>query len=167
MPIRLKIMPALPLAIAVVGAATGGCTPLVAYNGFQARDEKPSAMKVGEDTKSTVLTKIGSPSSKSSFGDETWYYISQTTSQAAYHKPQLETRNVTAIRFDKDEKVAAIKTYDLKDGYRIAYDPRATPTRGRQVSWIEQILGTVGRGGLLPEDNDPGNPRGGAPGGGR
>ena len=149
--------------LALTGAlAAGACTPISAYNGFQARDEKPASMKVGEDSKSTVLTKLGSPSNKSSFGPETWFYISQISTKSSYHKSQIDSRSVVAISFDKDEKVDGVKTYDLKDGYRIAYDNRATPTRGRQLNWIEQMLGTVGRGGLLPQDNDPGNPRGGA-----
>ena len=153
----------LKLATLAVPAAAlaAACTPITTYNGFQARDEKPTAMKVGEDTKSTVLTKLGSPSSRSSFGQETWFYISQVASKSSYHRPQIEKRDVTAISFDKDEKVAEIKTYDLKSGYQIAYDKNATPTRGRQLNWLEQILGTIGAGGVLPQDNDPGNPRGG------
>ncbi len=147
-------------ALGALAIAAAACTPITSYNGFQARDEKPASMKVGEDTKSTVLTKLGSPSSRSSFGDETWFYISQIVSKSSYHRPQIEKRDVVSIRFDKDEKVAEVKTYGLKDGYRIAYDNRATPTRGRSLNWIEQVLGTVGRGGLLPQDNDPGNPRG-------
>lgn len=157
--------PTAPAVVVAAALAAGACTPTVAYNGFQARDEKPSSMKVGEDTKSTVLSKLGSPSSRSAFGDDTWFYISQISSKSSYHKAQIDKRDVVEIGFDKDEKVAAVKTYTLKDGFKIAYDTRATPTRGRQLNWVEQILGTVGRGGLLPQDNDPGNPRGG-PGGG-
>lgn len=156
-PRTLKIVAPL-CALALIA---GACTPITSYNGFQVREEKPAAMKVGEDTKSTVLTKLGSPSSRSSFGDETWFYITQVTSKSSYHKPQIERRDVVSIRFDKDEKVAEVKTYGLKDGYRIAYDNRITPTRGRQLNWVEQILGTIGSGGLLPQDADPGNPRGG------
>lgn len=151
--------PALLLsAVLLTGAAA--CAPTTSYNGFQARDEKPTDVKAGTDTRSTVLAKLGSPSARSSFGDPVFYYISQTTQKEAFLKPRVTTRDVTAISFDKDEKVTAVKNYKLKDGYRIAYDNRATPTRGRQLNWVEQILGTIGRGGMLPQDIDPGQTRG-------
>ena len=148
----------LPASLLLAGVAA--CAPVTSYNGFQARDEKPAEIKAGSDTRSTVLAKLGSPSAKSAFGDPVFYYISQTMQREAFLKPRVTTRDVVAIAFDKDEHVTAVKSYKLKDGYRIAYDNRATPTRGRELNWIEQVLGTIGRGGLLPQDNDPGQSRG-------
>ena len=142
----------------IVGA--GGCAPTTSYNGYQARDEKPADIKPGTDTRSTVLAKLGSPSARSTFGDPVFYYISQTMQKEAFLKPRVTSRDVVSIAFDKDEKVTQVKSYQLKDGYRIAYDNRATPTRGRELNWVEQILGTIGRGGLLPQENDPGQSRG-------
>jgi outer membrane protein assembly factor BamE (lipoprotein component of BamABCDE complex) len=151
-------------ALCLLGA--GACTPTVSYNGFQAREDKPQDIKVGVDTRSTVLTKLGSPSTVATFEPNIWFYVSQTTAQQAYLRPKLRDRDVVAIAFDKDEKVTSVNAYKLKDGFKVAYSDRKTPTRGRELSVLEQILGNVGRGGMLPQDqNDPGNPRGG--GGGR
>jgi len=147
-------------ALLLVGA--GACTPTISYNGFQAREDKPQDVKVGIDTRSTVLTKLGSPSVVATFEPNIWYYVSQTTARSAYFRPKLRERDVVAITFDKDEKVTGVNAYKLKDGFKIAYSGRETPTRGRELSVLEQILGNVGRGGMLPQDqNDPGNPRGG------
>ena len=152
------------LLTAVLLAGAAACAPVTSYNGFQSRDQKPAEIKPGADTRSTVLAKLGSPSAKSAFGDPVFYYISQTMQREAFLKPRVTTRDVVAISFDKDEKVAEVKAYKLKDGFRIAYDDRATPTRGRELNWMEQILGTIGRGGMLPNDVDPGQAR---QGGGR
>ena len=138
----------------------GACAPVTAYNGFQARDDKPADMKVGVDTKSTVLTRLGSPSTVSAFDPNSWYYISQVTDRYAFYKPKVRTRDVVVISFGKDEHVASVKKLDLDNGLQIAFDKRETATRGRQLSWLEQVIGTIGRGGLLPQDNDPGNPNG-------
>ena len=46
------------------------------------------------------------------------------------------------ISFDKDEKVTLVKKLTLKDGYQVAYDRRQTPTRGRDLTVLEQVLGT-------------------------
>lgn len=151
----------LALAGALLAAVSGAaCTPVTSYNGFQAIDVKPADIKAGVDTRLTVQSKLGSPSSMSTFDPNTWFYISQTMVKYAYYLPKASQRDVTEIKFDKDQKVASVRTLKLKDGYQIAYGKRETPTRGREVNVLEQILGTVGRGSLLPQDNDPGNPRG-------
>ena len=149
-----------PILAAALAASVAACAPVTSYNGFQARDEKPADVKVGVDTRSTVLARLGSPTTRSTFGDPVFYYMGQTSEKEAYFRPRVTAREVTAISFDKDEKVTAVKSYKLKDGYRIAYGGRETPTRGRQLNWVEQILGTIGRGGVLPQQVDPGQTRG-------
>ena len=49
--------------------------------------------------------------------------------------------------------VDAVNTYTLKDGKVIAFNNRETPTRGREMTILEQLLGSVGRGGLLPQED--------------
>jgi outer membrane protein assembly factor BamE (lipoprotein component of BamABCDE complex) len=150
------------LAAAVIGlaAVAGGCTPLTSYSGFQAIEAKPADMKIGEDSKSTVTEKLGSPSATSTFDGNAWYYISQTTDRVAFYKPRVIKRDVVAIKFNAaDEKVASVDTFTLKDGKVIAYNGHETPTRGREMTILEQLLGNVGRGGMLPNDDQdaPGN----------
>jgi hypothetical protein len=112
-------------------------------------------MKVGEDSKSTLMEKLGSPSAVSTFDNNTWYYISQTTDRVAFYMPRVIKRDVVAIKFNPaDEKVASVNTYTLKDGKVIAYNGRETPTRGREMTILEQLLGNVGRGGMLPQDDE-------------
>ena len=150
------------IAIAVGGLLLGAsaCAPITSYNGFQAQDVKPDQIKVGLDTRSTVLSKLGSPSTQSTFDPDTWYYVTQISDKYAYYLPKVRQREIVELKFDKEEKVIALKTYRLQDGVEVAFDKRETPTRGRELSVLEQILGGLGRGGLLPQDNDPGNPRG-------
>ena len=150
------------IIVASVALAFGAaaCAPITSYNGFQAQDIKPEQIKIGDDTRSTVLTKLGSPSVQASFDPNTWFYVNQTSDKYAYYKPRVRQRQIVEIRFDKDEKVVLVKQYKLTDGYEVAFDKHETPTRGRELSVIEQILGGLGRGGVLPQDNDPGNPRG-------
>jgi outer membrane protein assembly factor BamE (lipoprotein component of BamABCDE complex) len=143
-------------ALAVAGMGLGACVPTVAYNGFQAREDKPQDVKIGVDTKSTVTARLGSPSATSTFEPNTWFYISQTTNKIAYGTPRLMSRDVVAIKFGEDEKVTDVKHLVLKNGYELAYNKNETPTRGRELSVIEQLLGNIGRGGVLPPDADPG-----------
>ncbi len=149
--------PGILAAAALCGLALAGCAPSFAANGFQAIDDKPQDIKVGA-SRSDVLSKLGSPSTVSAFDPNTWYYISQTTEKYAYYKPHVQTRTVVSISFTKDDKVAAVKDLSLKDGYQIAYAGRETPTRGKELNWLEQLMGTIGKGGgmLNPNEQDPG-----------
>jgi outer membrane protein assembly factor BamE (lipoprotein component of BamABCDE complex) len=141
---------------ALLGAAlvgTGACTPLTTYTGFQAVDAKPTDIKPGEDTKSTVMSKLGSPSATSTFDPNIWYYITQVTERIAFYNPRVASREVVALNFDKDnERVLAVNSYTLKDGKVISFNGRETPTRGRELTILEQLLGNVSRGGVLPQD---------------
>ncbi len=147
-------------ALAVLAAVTlaGGlsaCSPITAYSGFQAIDSDPKDVAVGTDTKSTVRAKLGSPSVQSTFDPNVWFYVNQVKERVAFRKPQVTARNVTAIAFNKDtEIVDTVNVYTLKDGKVIAFNDRETPTRGREMTVLEQLLGSVGRGGLLPQDDE-------------
>ena len=159
--IRPLARPFLLCAAAVaLGAPLGACVPITQFQGFQAVDAKPTDIKAGVDTRATVSAKLGSPSQVSTFDKDVWFYMSAKSEKYAFYRPRTTQREITAIRFDKEQKVAEVKTLNLKDGFQIAYDKRETPTRGRELTVLEQLLGNVGRGGLLPQDNDPGNPRG-------
>ncbi len=131
--------------------ASSACSPINTYQGFQAVDHAPADVKVGEDTRSTVLARLGSPTAVSTFDKDTWYYLSQVVSHTAFYHPRVNKRDVVAISFRKsDDQVAAVNTFTLKDGRVIAYNNRETPTRGREMSVLEQLLGSVSAAGALP-----------------
>jgi len=147
---------------ASLAAAAGACAPVVATQGFQAVDAKPQDVEVGVDTRETVLAKLGTPSTTSTFeSDNVWYYLTQTTQRYTYNKPQVSQRTVTEITFaESGDKVANVRTLGLEDGRQIAMERRETPTRGRQLTILEQLLGNVGRGQLpRTEDDVPGQRR--------
>ena len=150
-------------AYAIVAASllsTAACAPITSYSGFQAIESDPKDVKVGTDTKSTVRGKLGSPSATSTFDPNIWFYMNQVKQRIAFRKPTVIARNVTAITFNKEnEQVESVNNYTLKDGKVIAFNGRETPTRGRELTILEQLLGNVGRGSMLPRDDEgvPGN----------
>ncbi|MGV8928202.1 MAG: outer membrane protein assembly factor BamE [Brevundimonas sp.] len=151
------------LLIAAFSAAalTAGCAPTVGQNGFQAIDTKPTDIVAGTDTRQTVLARLGTPSTTSTFErDNVWYYISQVTEKYTYNRPQVTQRSVTEITFNDAGEVAEVRTLGLSDGQHLAMNDRETPTRGRQLTILEQLLGNVGRGQLPRTDEDqPGQQR--------
>ena len=142
-------------AVAAAGIlATSACAPITHYSGFQAIESDPKDVKVGTDTKSTVRGKLGSPSASSTFDPNLWYYVHQVKERVAFRKPRVVSRSVTAIAFNKEsEVVESVNNYSLKDGKVVAFNGRETPTRGREMTILEQLLGNVGRGSMLPQDD--------------
>jgi outer membrane protein assembly factor BamE (lipoprotein component of BamABCDE complex) len=149
--------PASVIAVATLaaGIALGACSPIVNYQGFQTIDQKPQDVKVGTDTRATVLTKLGSPTATSTFDKDVWFYISQLRSQTSFYMPKTIKRDVVAIAFDHDtEQVKSVDTFTLQDGRVFAYNSHETPTRGREMTVLEQLIGSIGAGSVLPPDQN-------------
>ena len=144
-----------PLVVAFAAAiVAAACTPTSTYRGFQVVDQAPADVKVGE-ARSAVLARLGSPTAKSTFGNDTWYYMSQLASHTAFYRERVNRRDVTAISFAAGaDQVVAVNTYSLKDGRVIAFNGRETPTRGREMTVLEQLLGSISAGGVLPPDQN-------------
>lgn len=146
------------VAVAVISLsllAVGACTPVAKYQGFQVIDQAPSDVKVGQDTRATVLSRLGTPTSKSVIDNDTWFYLTQISSKTGFYQPRVNKRDVVMIAFEKGgDQVSAVNTYTLKDGRVIAYNGRETPTRGRELSVLEQLLGSISAAGALPPNRD-------------
>lgn len=145
-----------PIKLFILTAATAlatGCNPILRTHGYVPTKEKPQAVNPDTDTKSSVLSRLGNPSVKSTFDekleDDVWYYITSVRQRYAYLRPQIEDRTVTAIHFNPDGQVTQVAEYGLEDGVPVNYVDRKTPTRGREISVLEQIFGTIG---AIPTD---------------
>jgi outer membrane protein assembly factor BamE (lipoprotein component of BamABCDE complex) len=133
----------------------GACMPVNSFQGFQAIEQAPSDVKVGEDTRASVLARLGSPTATGTVDKDTWFYISQVSTKTAFYHPRVAKRDVVAIAFDKGtQAVTAVNTYTLKDGRVIAYNGRETPTRGREMTVLEQLIGSLSSVSSLPQDQN-------------
>jgi len=140
----------------LIGASAAfltACNPTLRTHGYIATDDKPQDVVEGSDTKASVLSRLGNPSVKGTFDEEletdTWYYMTAVRQRFAYLRPLIEERTITAITFNGDGQVIKVAEYGLEDGQYVNYVDRKTPTRGRELSVLEQIFGTLGR---LPTD---------------
>ena len=136
-------------AVIAGGALVSACTPSTTFQGYQAIDARPADVKVGTDSKSEVRNRLGTPSAVSTFDPNVWFYISQVVMHEGFYKPRIIRRDIVAISFEKDDElVSHVDALTLKDGRVIAFNGRETPTRGRQLSILEQLLGNLGQGQL-------------------
>jgi outer membrane protein assembly factor BamE (lipoprotein component of BamABCDE complex) len=153
--------------LATTSVTLAGCNPILRTHGYvPTADAKPQEIDPNTDTKATVLAALGSPSVEGTFDEEveadTWYYINQVRERYAYLRPQIQEQTVTAISFNADGQVTQVAEYGIKDRRIVDYQSRETPTRGRELSVLEQIFGTIGR---IPTDRIGGQQQD-VPGGG-
>lgn len=140
--------------------ALAGCSPVISNRGYLENQDAEAGVAAGVDTKTTIEQKLGDPSVQAAFGTDAWYYISQRERQVAFFDPTIESRHILAIYFDKDGKVSDMKHYGLEDGNVVAFETRTTPTRGREMTFLQQLFNaTPGMPGA--QDQQERNPGGG------
>lgn len=130
---------------ALLGGAVAACQPVVRTHGYAPDDALLSEIAVGQDTRDTVASKIGRPITESAFDDEGWYYVGSTVEWNTYHDPKVVDRRIVAVRFDDSDVVADVSTYGVEDGRIIDLATQTTPTYGRELTILQQVLGNVGR----------------------
>ena len=132
------------LAVAVAFAAPA-CTPIIELRGNLPPPEQIEQVKVGKTTRDEVQGLLGTPSNVPPFGDETWNYISTLTEYEAFFEPVVLERKVITIVFDREGVVRALDTRGLQDGKDITPVDRETPTPGKEMTILGQMLGNVGK----------------------
>ncbi len=143
-------------AVAAILSAAA-CAPVQTYNGFRAdyNNTEIPPPQVGVDTRETVLQRFGSPSTTAVFDRTAWYYVSAVQERVAFYNPRTTERRVMVVRFD-GEAVTAVESFGLERGRIVSYDSEETPTRGRELGVLEQLLGNVGRTApIRPDAEDP------------
>jgi outer membrane protein assembly factor BamE (lipoprotein component of BamABCDE complex) len=142
-PHRLSF-PALAAALLAI-AGLPACSPTVDQRGNLPEPDKIAEIRPGATTRDEVTKILGTPSSTSIFNERTWYYISRRTKQVAFFDPDVTDQQVYIVNFDDRGVVKAVDHRDLKDGRDIEPAPGATPAPGRELTFLEQIIGNVGR----------------------
>ena len=146
--------------VALCATAIAGCTATRDYHGYLPDQALPGDVQPAVDTRSTVLARLGSPSTESIFDNKLWVYMSSSRELLTFYYPKVVQRSIVAIQFDDDDVVSDVLIYDVDDGRTLSYNSRVTPTRGRELGILEQLFGTLGAMGHLPQDNrDPGRDR--------
>lgn len=104
-------------------------------------DEETLALTPVGSSREQVLLALGTPTTTNTFDNEVFYYISQTrVRQAQFLKPRLVDQRVLAIYFDDNQTVQQIADYGLKDGKVFDFVKRATPTGGKDQTFLAQIF---------------------------
>ena len=126
-------------------AIIADCAATVEQRGNLPTPEKLAEIQPGVTSKDAVIKVLGSPSSVSIFNDKSWYYISRRTGQTAFFEPDVLDQQVYIVSFDDQGVVKTVDHKGVEDARAIDPVPRATPAPGRELTFLEQVIGNVGK----------------------
>jgi outer membrane protein assembly factor BamE (lipoprotein component of BamABCDE complex) len=138
----------LPIALAVT---LGGCgvtrifNPTHSRRGALVEDEALKQLVPGTSTRADATSLLGSPTARATFDDNTWLYITQITSTRIARTPGVTMQKVLVLQFEPNGTLKSLRQLDREDGKQIAMAPGATPSPGSEASFMQQLLGNVGR----------------------
>ena len=121
----------------------------------------------GTSSKADVTSLIGSPTQKATFDENTWLYITETTRPRVGRTLGVLDQHVVALTFDDRGILTGVKQYGMADARPVAVATQTTPSPGTEASFMQQLIGNIGRynptgtGGFTA---GPGNPNAGTGG---
>lgn len=148
---RLRIVPLLAGAMAAA-FAVAGCAPEINLRGHVSDPDSLAQIKPGQQTRDQVIDLLGSPSSVGAFEDARWYYISQRTEHLAFYEPEVTEAQVVMVEFDTAGFVKQVAHLPGEDIREVELVERTTPTKGRELGFLKQILGNIGMR-AVPDSN--------------
>jgi outer membrane protein assembly factor BamE (lipoprotein component of BamABCDE complex) len=126
--------------LGLAGAGLSGCIGEELRHGYQVDQAALATIKPGMSPEQ-VLQILGTPSTVSTVGNKSWYYISQNTRRTImFMGEQVEDQKVTAVYFSPGFKVERVALYGLQDGRVFDFIERTTPTSGADRAFLSQLF---------------------------
>ena len=133
-------------AVFLIAGLTAACVQGETFQrGYIVDEEALASVRPGM-TAEQVLETLGTPSTVSTVGNQSWYYVSQTTRQQfAFQKQEVIDQRVTAVYFTPNLRVERVAVYGLEDGRIFDFISRTTPAGGQEQSFLANLFrGVVG-----------------------
>ena len=143
-----RLRAAIVAGVAVLALA--GCTATqTTVRGYVVTEDQLVQVPVGS-SREQVLFVLGTPSTTGTLqtGNEVFYYISQRLeAPAKFMAERVVDQRVLTVYFDRNGQVEQIAEYGLLDGKVFDFIQRKTPSAGRDLDFISQVLEGLVSGG--------------------
>jgi outer membrane protein assembly factor BamE (lipoprotein component of BamABCDE complex) len=147
LPRRLRLSAGLCLALSL-GLGLGGCSlfaPPVQQHGIKVDADDLQQLVIGTSTRDDVAAALGSPTMKASFDENTWIYISERTYLRVGQKPGMEDLQVVTVSFDDKGVLRGIRHLGEADSQPVTMTAGRTDSPGTEASFMQQLLGNIGK----------------------
>ena len=132
-------------AAALLGLAVAACTIGEEFHrGYLVDERAVNQVQAGMNAEQ-VLNILGTPSTVSTVGNKSWYYISQISRRrVAFLGESVVDQRVTAVYFGQNLKVERVALYGLQDGKIFDFVSRTTPAGGGDLNFVSQLFRGLG-----------------------
>jgi outer membrane protein assembly factor BamE (lipoprotein component of BamABCDE complex) len=156
------------LALCLSLTACGWLLPPPQTRGNKVESDQLKELVPGTSTKADVTALIGSPTQKAMFDENTWLYITEVTRPRVGQTLGLLDQDVVVLSFDDRGVLAGMKTITKDEAVPVTVVSRTTPSPGTEASFMQQLLGNIGKFNAAPAATTPtaggGAPSAGGPG---
>ena len=128
--------------------AVAGCaifTPIPTERGIKIEAVDYDKLVPGTSTRADVASAIGSPTAHAMFDDNTWIYIGLITAPVPMAHPKIVHQQVVVLTFDQGGILRSRRLLDKSDAHDVAMASGSTPSPGSTTSFMQQLIGNVGR----------------------
>ena len=129
----------------LVLSSCGWLAPPPTVRGNKVDAEQLKELVPGTSTKADVTAVIGSPTAVATFDDSRWLYISELTQPRIGRTLGEVDQNVVMLNFDERGVLKSIEKRDKQDALPVTVIARTTPSPGTEASFVQQLLGNIGR----------------------
>lgn len=156
LPVPFRPMLRLVLAAAAVLGTVGGCGTHDLFSfpdqvrGNKIDPDELSQLVVGTSTRQDASALLGSPTTKGTFDDNTWIYISEVTHPVIGGTQGVQDQHAYVLTFDDKGVLRGVEKRSMQDAQPVNVVSRTTPSPGTEASFMQQLLGNVGRFGTAP-----------------
>ncbi|PWJ19098.1 outer membrane protein assembly factor BamE [Jannaschia seohaensis] len=134
----------LSLAAVCAGGLTA-CAATFQNHGYVPDEAMLQEVIVGVDTRDSVESLVGRPSTAGVLSEDNWYFVRSRVRSFAWRAPETIERELVAISFGEDGTVENIERFGLEDGRVVTLSRRITDTSIRDFGLIQQLLRNFGR----------------------
>jgi outer membrane protein assembly factor BamE (lipoprotein component of BamABCDE complex) len=131
-------------AAAAIGVSAAACISEEFQRGYLLDERAVQQVKPGMNGEQ-VLQTLGTPSTVSTVGNKSWYYISQTSRRPVRFMGESVTdQRVLAVYFDRNLKVERTALYGVQDGKLFDFISRTTPASGQDQNFVGALFRGIG-----------------------
>ena len=116
------------------------------HHGVYALDQKNEKLNLNKSNKNDILTMLGSPSSKSSFDDNIWFYIERKKSNLSLKKLGKEViteNNILILEFNERNILVKKEFLDIKNMNNHKFSKKETEGNYKTNTFIYDFLSSM------------------------
>jgi outer membrane protein assembly factor BamE (lipoprotein component of BamABCDE complex) len=126
-------------------SSCGWLMPPPQLRGNKVDPESMKELTPGTSTKADVSAIIGSPTARDTFDDNTWLYITEVTQPRIGRTLGELDQKVIVLNFDEKGVLKSVGELNKDAGLPVTVVARTTASPGTEASFLQQLLGNIGR----------------------